>query len=147
LHFEFESKNTKLSNELSFYISNASSKNREVESPIGITYSGDTFITNQNNIQDYDMRPSEQSDVSSIPFDWDVETYDIEALDIQELRNYFSDFAIRNAINSHLKANDITKSTGLRIKKLLQKNYKNSWELEIIDRKLVIRQSRRHRIG
>ena len=35
----------------------------------------------------------------------------------------------------------------ISIKKLLQKNYKNSWELEIIDRKLVIRQSRRHRIG
>ena len=64
-------------------------------------------------IQELENNLEEEPEIPSVPLVWQVRDYDINRLDIEKLRNHFSESAIKNAIKSHIKQHGPNQITGV----------------------------------
>ena len=75
--------------------------------PIIQATSGENIISakppNPVRVQELNERLEEEPEVPSVALVWQVKDYDINRLDLEKLRNHFSESAIKNAIKSHIK--------------------------------------------
>lgn len=79
--------------------------NQQTEQKIGEAVTGEPIVTVKVSpsepVQERELEP----DVPEVQMVWQAKAFDLETVDIEKLRHYFTDYAIRLAINSHIKEN------------------------------------------
>ena len=85
--------------------------------PIIQATSGENIISakppNPVRVQELNERLEEEPEVPSVALVWQVKDYDINRLDLEKLRNHFSESAIKNAIKSHIKRHGAHQVSGV----------------------------------
>ena len=89
---------------------------------IGSTFTGETLVTINNSNEHASSYQEKLPETPDVELVWRVVSYVRQELDLEMLRPYLTDFAIRNAINSCLKGND---------HKTLTCRYQSSWRFYI----------------
>jgi len=86
-----------LTNKLSSYMLSLEEKEKAVDQ-------GNPQIEDGSEDLEYKEEASNQPiELPGITLQWFVESFDVNELDLESLRNYFTDAAIRNALKSHLQ--------------------------------------------
>ena len=91
------------------------------ETVLGVSVSGETVISvdrGPNTIQqEFEKIPQ----VPNVELIWQVKHFDREALDLEKLRPFLTDYAIKLAINSHIKENGPNQLSGVVYEQIIAK--------------------------
>ena len=88
---------------------------------IGSTLTGETLVTINKSTENASSNQEEEPETPDVELVWRVASYDRQELDLEMLRPYLTDFALRNAINSYLKENDHKTLAGVHCEQVLSK--------------------------
>ena len=93
-----------LNSKASAYLKNNSYQSKKTD--LGIDYEGNTIVSPDNEI-------NKDTNKENFPVIWEIEDYNLEIIDLEELRTCFSKNSILSAIRNHLKKNGPNKLKGV----------------------------------
>lgn len=96
---------------------------QDVTIPIAQTRDGKQIIEATPSISNNTDEKLDQPEVPNIALVWQVKSYDINELDLEKLKNYFTDHAIKTAINSYIRQNGPNQLSGVDCEQTVAKRF------------------------
>ena len=89
------------------------------EEVLGTDYTGQKIISENRDDNNSEIKNEDESVLDDINLSWEIESFDESILDIEKLRNFFSNYAYQTAIKKHLDANGPNQINGVKYKQVI----------------------------
>ena len=93
--------------------------NEENEHSLGNTANGASIVSSALQDEAADQSQNNTIVVEDINHKWTVENFNRNMIDLEQLRNFFTDHALKNALNAHLREHGPNTLNGVTYKKIL----------------------------
>jgi len=95
---------------------------KENQIEIGHASSGEPIVTMATPASPIVPIIEEEPEVPDVQLIWQAKEFDIQSLNLEKLRPYFSEYAVKSAINAHVKDHGPNQIEGVKYEQVIAKN-------------------------